>query len=197
MSEKVLDISTLPKSVDRYPNPLANLTRGVGYPAWTPIDTKGETWRIFRFGFMTTATTYALAYFWRRVAFSLQQPAILVSMFTIVKGVRSSLANIREKNDIWNTFWAFGAANTAVMTVGFKNIPVKHRIMSAVGFTCLTSVIEATWYAQSTSSIGKNFTFKVANAEGDEKQEFWDVWMRRPLSATIEDLGVGRGILKP
>lgn len=37
---EVAEVVPLPDSSFKYPSPLANFSKGIGYPAWTPIDTQ-------------------------------------------------------------------------------------------------------------------------------------------------------------
>ena len=107
MSDKVevAEVAPLPDASYKYPNPLANFTKGLGYPEWQPIDTKKEVGQIFRFGFYSTVGAYAWLYFWKRTTFKLELPLSVIGFFSIAKGVQDSIANIREINDCWNTFW--------------------------------------------------------------------------------------------
>ncbi|CAI5758817.1 unnamed protein product [Candida verbasci] len=196
MSTEQVEIS-LPNSVDKYPNPLANFTKGIGYPKWEPIDTKKQVSQILRFGFYTTVGSYAWIYLWKRSTFKIGVPIAAVSFFAIAKGLQSSLANLREKNDSWNVFWALGAANTIVLTAGFKNLPPKHKLLSGIFGTCLVTLIDRAWWASATSSISKNANYELGQINKElPKQGFWDVWSRRPITQTVEELGIGRGIVK-
>lgn len=53
MSDKVevAEVAPLPDASYKYPNPLANFTKGLGYPEWQPIDTKKEVGQILDLGF--------------------------------------------------------------------------------------------------------------------------------------------------
>lgn len=188
---------TYPSSANKWPTPFVNLVNASAYPKWEPVDTKKKTLQVFRLGFYSTAGAYAWLYFWKRTTFKLGLPIAVTSFATIAVGARGMLANLREKNDGWNTLWAVGAGNLALLTVGFKLMPLKHKFMSGIGGAVITALCEQMVWAQSPSSAGQDVRFAAANT-GDElpEQQFWDVWKRRPLSQTVEALGAGRGILK-
>ena len=200
MSDKVevAEVAPLPDASYKYPNPLANFTKGLGYPEWQPIDTKKEVGQIYRFGFYSTVGAYAWLYFWKRTTFKLELPLSVIGFFSIAKGVQDSIANIREINDCWNTFWGLTAANTVVLSAGFRSMPPKHKIITGALGTSIATILDRAYWAQSTSSPRLDAKYELANTnENLPKQQFWDVWQRRPITQTVEELGVGRGIFKP
>ncbi|CAK9438596.1 uncharacterized protein LODBEIA_P28200 [Lodderomyces beijingensis] len=200
MSERVevAEAVPLPEAANKYPNPLANFSRGIGYPEWHPIDTRKQVSQLFKFGFYTTVGSYAFLYLWKRATFKIEIPASAVAFFCIAKGVQSSLANLREKNDCWDTFWGLAAANTIVLSAGFRSMPAKSKVITGVLGTSLATVIDRAYWAQSTSSPAKDVKYELGQINKDlPKQSFWDVWSRRPITQTVEELGVGRGIFKP
>ncbi|KAI3403848.1 hypothetical protein KGF56_003278 [Candida oxycetoniae] len=200
MSEKADSVGavTFPDASNKYPNPLGNFSKGLGYPEWHPIDTRKQVSQLFRFGFYTTIGSYGFLYLWKRTTFKLEIPLSAVAFFTIAKGMQSSLANLREKNDCWNTFWGLATANTIVLTAAFKSMPPKHKILTGVFGTSLATIFDRAYWAQSTSNPSYNAKYESAQVDKDlPKQSFWDIWQRRPLTDTVQELGVGRGIFKP
>ncbi|EMG46680.1 hypothetical protein SBY92_005424 [Candida maltosa Xu316] len=195
---EVAEVTPLPTAAFKYPNPLANFSQGLGYPAWTPIDTKKEVGQLFRFGFYTTVGAYGWLYFFKRSTFKLGLPISALAFVTIAKGVQDSVANIRETNDCWNIFWGLSAANTVVLSAGFKSMPIKHKLITGILGTSVATILDRAYWAQSTSSPRLDAKYELANMNKDlPKQQFWDVWERKPISQTVEELGVGRGIFKP
>lgn len=195
---EVAEVFPLPDSSFKSPSPLANFSKGIGYPAWSPIDTQKEVGQILRFGLYSTVGAYAWLYFWKRTTFKLQIPLSVVAFFGVARGVQDSVANIRETNDCWNTFWGLTAANAVVLSAGFKNLPAKHKVITATLGTAVATILDRAYWAQSTTSPRLDAKYELANEnEKLPKQQFWDVWQRRPITQTVEELGVGRGIFKP
>lgn len=200
MSEQVevAEAVPLPDARNKFPNPLANFSKGLGYPEWHPIDTRKEVGQLFKFGFYSTVGSYAFLYIWKRTTFKLEIPIAAITFLTVAKGVQSSVANLREKNDCWNTFWGLTAANTVVLSAAFRSMPPKHKIITGALGTSLATIVDRAYWAQSTSSPTADAKYELANENKDlPKQGFWDVWQRRPITQTVEELGVGRGIFKP
>lgn len=192
------EVTSYPDSTNKFPTPFVNLTNASAYPKFSPIDTKKKTTQVFQVGFFTTIGAYAWLYLWKRTTFKLSLPLTVVGFATIATGTKGIVTNLRETNDGWNTFIAVGTGNLAVLTAGFKSMPAKHKILTGLGGASAAALLDQTLWAQSASSAGKDFRFEAANTDKDlEKQQFWDVWRRRPLSQTVESLGVGRGIFKP
>ncbi|KAF8003318.1 hypothetical protein METSCH_A05610 [Metschnikowia aff. pulcherrima] len=187
-----------PDSTNKWPTPFSNLFSAHAYPKWEPVDTAKQTKLVFKFGFYTTAGAYAWLYMWKRTTFKLELPMVVTGFATVAVAARGISANLREKNDGWNTFWAVAAGNAAVLTAGFRQAPLKQKIMGGLSGACLAALMEQIMWAQSASSAEQHTRFAAANT-GEElpKQEFWDVLKRRPLSQTVDALGVGRGIFKP
>ncbi|KAM9900708.1 hypothetical protein OXX80_001469 [Metschnikowia pulcherrima] len=187
-----------PDSTNKWPTPFSNLFSAHAYPKWEPVDTAKQTKSVFKFGFYTTAGAYAWLYMWKRTTFKLELPMVVTGFATVAVAARGISANLREKNDGWNTFWAVAAGNAAVLTAGFRQAPLKQKIMGGLSGACLAALMEQIMWAQSASSAEQHTRFAAANT-GEElpKQEFWDVLKRRPLSQTVDALGVGRGIFKP
>jgi hypothetical protein len=193
-----VEVTTYPDSTNKWPTPFVNLANASAYPAFKPVDTKKQTSQIFKFSFYTTVGAYAWLYLWKRTTFKLGLPMTVVGFATVATGAKGIVTNLREKNDGWNTFWAVGAGNLAVLTAGFKNMPLKHKALTGLGGAAVAAFLDHAIWAQSASSAGRDYKFVEANGdEVLEKQQFWDVWKRRPLSQTVESLGVGRGIFKP
>ncbi|KAK6457837.1 uncharacterized protein RJT20DRAFT_125698 [Scheffersomyces xylosifermentans] len=186
-----------PDSRNHFPTPFVNLANASAYPPWKPIDTKKETAQIFKFGFYTTVGAYAWLYLWKRTTFKVELPLTVVGFATVATATKGAITNLRQKNDGWNTFWAVGAGNLAALTVGFKSMPPKHKVLTGIAGASITALVDHAYWAQSPSSAGQDVRFEAANTDKDlEKQQFWDVWKRRPLSQTVEGLGAGRGIFK-
>lgn len=186
-----------PDSTFKFPNPLVNFSNASAYPKWEPVDTRKETMQVFRFSFYTTVGAYAWLYFWKRTTFKLGLPLAVSGFATVATATKGIVTNLREKNDAWNTFWAVGAGNVACLTLGFRNMPAKHKIMAGVAGSFITAALDHASWAQSTSTVSKDAKYAEANT-GDKlpDQQFWDVWRRRPLSQTVETLGEGRGVFK-
>merc|ERR1711890_60256 len=177
---------------------LGNITNSNAYPPWKPVDTRKETLQVFRFSFYTTVGAYAWLYFWKRTTFKLGLPLTVVGFATVATGTKGIITNLREKNDAWNTFWAVGAGNLVCLSAGFKSMPAKHNVMTGLGGAALTAFLDHAFWAQSPSFAGRDAKYLKANSDEDvPKQQFWDIWKRRPLSQTVEELGAGRGIFKP
>lgn len=188
----------IPDSTFKFPSPFVNLTSAAGYPAWEPVDTRKETTQVFKLTFYTTVGAYAWLYLWRRTTFKVGIPLTVVGFATVATAVKGISTNLREKNDAWNTFLGVGAGNLACLTAGFKSMPVKHKILTGLGGAALTALVDHVSWSQSPSFGGRDTKHAFANTdETFEKQKFWDVWRRRPLSQTVEELGAGRGIFKP
>lgn len=192
-----VEAASVPDSTFKWPRPFGNLTSAVAYPPFEPIDTRKRTMQVFRFSFFTTAGAYAWLYVWKRATFKLGLPAAVITFATVATGAKSMITNLREKNDGWNTFWGVGLGNLTVLTVGFKLMPVKHKIMTGVAGAAAAAFADHFRWAQSTSLAYTDAKFVPANSADElPKQQFWDVWQRRPMSQTVEELGRGRGILK-
>lgn len=197
MSEEAQPV-TYPDSTNKWPTPFVNMANASAYPPFSPVDTKGETAKVFKFGFYTTIGAYTWLYLWKRTTFKLAMPLTVVGFATTATAAKGAITNLREKNDGWNTFFAVGAGNLAVLTAGFKSMPAKHKFLTGIGGAAAAALIDHALWAQSPSSAGQDTTYALANTDKEfNKQQFWDVWKRRPLTQTVEELGVGRGIFKP
>lgn len=188
----------LPNARNKGPTPFANFGAASGYPAWKPIDTQKRAFTVLRLGVYTTFGAYAWLYIWRRSTIKIAMPLAVTAFATVAVGTQGIIANLREKNDSWNTFVAVGAANLAVLSAGFKSMPAKHKLMSGVGGTVAATLVDRLLHAQSTSFLGRDIKYMTGNGEvtTEHNQEFWDVMKRRPMSQTVDMLGVGRGIFK-
>ncbi|OBA23818.1 hypothetical protein METBIDRAFT_36171 [Metschnikowia bicuspidata var. bicuspidata NRRL YB-4993] len=187
-----------PDSTNKWPTPFKNMLSSQTYPKWEPVDTAKQTKQVFKFGFFSVAGAYAWLYLWKRTTFKLELPMVVTGFATVAVAARGITANLREKNDGWNTFWAVAAGNAAVLTAGFKLVPLKHKLMTGISGACVSALAEQIMWAQSASSAGQHTRFAAANTDEElPKQEFWDVLKRRPMSQTVDALGVGRGIFKP
>lgn len=188
----------LPDSTFKFPRPFGNLFNANSFPKWEPVDTYGETSKVFKFSFYSTVGAYAWLYFWKRTTFKVGLPATVIGFATVATAGRGIVCNLREKNDGWNTFWGVGMGNLVVLTAGFKSMPIKHKIMTGITGAALTGLLNQWSWAQSINSPGKDVRHYLANDNSETpKQGFWDVMRRRPISQTVEELGVGRGIFKP
>lgn len=186
-----------PDSTFKFPNPLVNFSNSSAYPKWEPIDTRKQTTQVFRFSFYTTVGAYAWLYLWKRTTFKMGLPLAVSGFATVATATKGIVTNLREKNDAWNTFWAVGAGNLACLSIGFKNMPAKHKVLSGIAGAFITAALDQASWAQSPSSVSRDAKYVEANTgESLPKQGFWDVWKRRPLSQTVESLGEGRGIFK-
>lgn len=196
MAEETL--ASLPDATNKWPKPFVNFGNASAYPKWEPVDTQKKTLQVLRLGLYTTFGAYAWLYLWRRSTFKVGVPLTFTAFATVAVGTKGVVTNLREKNDGWNTFWAVGAANLACLTAGFKQMPAKHKVMSGISGAFLAAAIDHFWWAQSASFVGRDVKYLNANTDEpiENKQEFWDVWRRRPMSQTVELLGVGRGIYK-
>lgn len=188
----------LPDSTNKWPTPFVNFANASAYPKWEPVDTQKKALQVLRLGVYTTIGAYGWLYIWRRTTFKIGLPLTLTAFATIFVGTKGVVTNLRETNDGWNTFWAMGAANLTVLSAGFKQMPAKHKVMSGVSGALLATAVDHFWWSQSTSFAGRDVKYITANTDEpiEKKQEFWDVWKRRPMSQTVEMLGVGRGIFK-
>lgn len=187
----------VPDSTFKWPRPFGNLTNASAYPPWKPVDTKKETSQIFRFTFYTTVGAYAWLYFWKRTTFKIGLPMTVVTFATVATASKGMITNLREKNDGWNTFWGIGLGNLVCLTAGFKNMPAKHKALTGISGAAIAAFLDHWSWSQSASFAGRDTKHVMANT-GEElpKQQFWDVWRRRPLSQTVEEMGSGRGIFK-
>lgn len=185
-----------PQSNNKWPTPFSNLLSAYPYPKWEPVDTKKKTMQVFKLGFYSTVGAYGWLYIWKRTTFKIGLPLVITGFATVTVAVKGMIANLRETNDGWNTFWAVTAGNVATLTIAFKHIPVKHKVMGGLAGAALSALSEQLLWAQSTSSAGQDFKFAPANTEDLPEQGFWDVWKRRPLSQTANALGSGRGFLE-
>lgn len=186
-----------PDSTNKWPSPFVNVANALAYPKWRPVDTKKETMQVFRFSFYTTIGAYLWLYLFKRTTFKLELPLAVAGFATVATATKGIVTNLREKNDSWNIFWAVGAGNLACLTIGFKLMPPKHKVLSGLAGASITALVNHVSWGQLASSAGQHARFEEANTgKALAKQEFWDVWKRRPLSQTVESLGEGRGILK-
>lgn len=110
----------------------------------------------------------------------------------------ASLANLRKENDSWNEFFAGSVAGA------FTAAPTG-QLVKVVGTSLGTAVLvggvfwcgsflgntESSSFAQRGEGLENGFEIK----KDLEKQGFWDVSRRRPLSQTLEQLG--DGVFKP
>lgn len=200
MSESPAEQQTarIPDATHKWPTPFKNLFSSANYPPFTPIDTKKETTQVFRFGFYTTLGAYSWLYLWKRTTFKLNIPLSALGFVTTAIATKGVITNLREKNDYWNTFFSVGLGNLVVLTAGFKNLPLRHKFISGISGAAVVALIDATLHAQGQSFAGAHTRYEKANTDNDlPKQQFWDVWQRRPLSQTVELVGAGRGIFEP
>lgn len=190
--------ASLPNATNKWPNPFVNFSNASAYPKWEPVDTPKRTLQVLRLGAYTTFGAYAWLYIWRRATFKLSLPLTFTAFATVAVAAKGMITNLREKNDGWNTFWAVGAANMTVLSTGFKQMPAKHKVLSGFSGALLAAGISHFWWAQSTSFVGRDVKYMTANSDEpiENKQEFWDVMKRRPMSQTIDILGAGRGVFK-
>ena len=131
-----------PDSTNKWPTTFSNLLSSQAYPKWEPIDTAKQTKQVFKFGFYTTAGAYAWLYLWKRTTFKLELPMVVTGFATVAVAGRGIAANLRETNDGWNTFWGVLAGNAAVLTAGFRSMPLKQKLMTGISGACLTALAE-------------------------------------------------------
>lgn len=195
MSEET--VRAYPNLTFKFPSPFGNVFNASAYPAWKPVDTKKKTLQVFKLGFYSTVGAYAWLYFFKRTTFKIGLPLSITAFATVAVATKGIVANLREKNDGWNTFWAVGTGNLVILTAGFKNMPAKHKVLGGVAGAVVTTLLEQWLWAQLPSFAGRDTVYAEANTGAElPQQQFWDVWKRRPLSQTVEALGEGRGIVK-
>lgn len=188
--------ASIPDSTDKFPR-LAGFFSSEHYPKYTPVDVKKQTTEILKFGGYTTALAYGWLYLFKRTTFKLGLPIAAVTFGATATATKGMLTNLREKNDAWNTFWGVLVGNTVVLTAGFKLMPVRNKVLTGLAGAAVTAMLDNFFHAESTSLAGQDTHYVPANSDEKlGKQQFWDVWQRRPLSQTVEELGVGRGIGK-
>ncbi|RLV92109.1 hypothetical protein JA1_003433 [Spathaspora sp. JA1] len=191
----------LPNATFKLKAPLANFSSGIGYAPYKPFDTKEDTKKVFRFSFYTVTGSYVLLYMWRRVKFNLRLPLAAVGFSTLFTGFHHALGNIREKNDSWNSFWGGFVGAATSFQIFYRHVPVNRQVMSTLAIAGLISVFDRAKQAQSTSTVAKEFSYRTKlESEAEPEKDtggFWEVKQRRPLSETVERLGVGRGIFRP
>ncbi|KAH3674372.1 hypothetical protein WICMUC_003359 [Wickerhamomyces mucosus] len=110
----------------------------------------------------------------------------------------ASIANLREKSDIWNEFIA------GLIAGGITAGPTKS-LVKVIGTSWGTGSLIATifWTGSfvgdftnsSTQFRGEGLENKFEIKKNVETQGFWDVSRRRPLSQTLQELG--QGAFKP
>ncbi|KAF5095141.1 hypothetical protein DV451_004788 [Geotrichum candidum] len=106
------------------------------------------------------------------------------SAFTFGQSVS---ANLREKNDAWNTFIG-GAAAGAIIGATYKTLP------KIIGFATLVgSAVGIYEFSGGLAGFGRekalSVTGELTELEDGQKQGFFDVVSRRPLSQTLDELG--------
>lgn len=186
----------IPDSTDKFPR-LGGFFSSEHYPQYAPVDVKTQTTQILKFGGYTTALAYGWLYLFKRTTFKLGLPLTAIAFGATATATKGMVTNLREKNDAWNTFWGVLVGNTVVLTAGFKLMPLRNKVLTGLAGAGITAVLDNFFHAELVSLAGQDAKFVAAN--GDEKlakQQFWDVWQRRPLLQTVEELGVGRGIGK-
>ncbi|EGW34883.1 uncharacterized protein SPAPADRAFT_58011, partial [Spathaspora passalidarum NRRL Y-27907] len=175
----------LPDATFKLKAPLANFSTGAGYPAFKPLDTKGDTWKVFRTGFYTVTGAYVIMYMWRRSTFNIVRPLAVVTSLSIITGVHHSLANIREKNDSWNSFWGGVASSITLYQVFERGLPFRKQLFGTLAAASAIGILDRALASQRTSSAGQDFSYKTKKETEAEpvkhKQGFWEVWQRRPL----------------
>jgi hypothetical protein len=193
MSE--LDLNE-PRAYISYPSP--HLTPDKYVPVDTWASTRSAVGYASVFGLLTVATQNAVAKERLGPLGIITRSGGLWSMIVLVSGTyklsSSVLSNLREKKDTLNEFYA-GAIAGAV-----AGLPTKS-LVKASGWSFAGGIITALVY-WSGSIVGQAKTSSYAHrgvgAENNfkpksdvQKQEFWDVLRRRPLSQTLEELGEG------
>lgn len=123
--------------------------------------------------------------------------------------ISNSLYNLDEKRTTGNEMIA-AAAGISVATI-FKSSPLNQKVGLALGMATFVGLFN--WTGGLIGNFNTNFTQMtheglIKNQESNksldedfangtyQKQGFWELLYRRPLSETIEDLGEGRGIGK-
>ncbi|CAN3355874.1 hypothetical protein DICA3_D25708 [Diutina catenulata] len=187
-----------PDSTDKFPR-LGGFFSDAHYPKFAPVDTKKETTQVLKFGVSSVAFAYGWLYIFKRTQFKLGLPLTVLGFATVATASKGIITNLREKNDAWNAFWSVGLGNAAVLSAGFRSMPIRNKILTGFAGAAIAAFLDNFVWAQSPSSVGQDQRFAAANSDSEqfeEKQKFWDVWTRRPLSQTVEELGVGRGIIR-
>ncbi|KAI0474203.1 hypothetical protein F4859DRAFT_504664 [Xylaria cf. heliscus] len=114
--------------------------------------------------------------------------ATLTAVSTVYSFSKDATANLREKDDVFNTaVAAFLGGATAGLRTG--------RMARIIGYGSAFSVIMTTFDYTGGSLRGK----RTENAEMDdyERKEYLRKNRRRPIEETIADIGEGRGIKPP
>ncbi|ODV98326.1 hypothetical protein PACTADRAFT_48107 [Pachysolen tannophilus NRRL Y-2460] len=115
------------------------------------------------------------------------------------------LQNVYEKETAFNEFLSSGIASFIGVSIIKNNRKIGTNVGTALGIGLMFATMR---WAGGFAGLDKNSHRQVDSAglllkQEDsrdiktERQGFWDLTYRRPLSQTIEDLGEGRGILRP
>ncbi|KAL7269843.1 hypothetical protein RUND412_007470 [Rhizina undulata] len=101
--------------------------------------------------------------------------------------VRNAAANLREKDDTWNTVLG-GLVSGAIMGTRYRTMP------AVVGYGAALAVLLGVfdYTGGSLSGFYKNITIDEVT-----RKEMIRTNRRRPLEETIEEIGEGRGIYGP
>ena len=183
----------------------------VNYPSphltpdkYVPVDTFSATRSALgygaAFGLLTVATQNAVQKSRVGPLGIITRSGTLWGMIVLVSGsykfASSVLSNLREKKDTLNEFYA-GLVAGAV-----AGLPTKS-LVKAAGWSFAGGVITGLVYwsgsivGQLGSSsyayrgVGVENNFKPKPVDEAQRQGFWDVLRRRPLSQTLEQLGEG------
>lgn len=181
-----------------YPSP--HLTPDVYMPVDTWTATRTAVGYGSVFGLLTVATQNAVAKERLGPLGIITRSGGLWGMIVLVSGsyklASSMLSNLREKKDTLNEFYA-GAIAGAIAGSPTKSL------VKASGWSFAGGVVAALVYwsgsivgQAATSShayrgVGAQNNFKPKDSHYSERQGFWDVLRRRPLSQTLEELGEG------
>lgn len=182
--------------------PSAHITEDKYVPVDTWSATRSALGYASVFGLLTVATQNAVSKERVGPLGIFTRSGSLFGMIVLVSGSyklsSSMLSNLREKKDTANEFYA------GLIAGAFAGAPTRS-LVKASGWSFFGGVVAALVY-WSGSIVGQtstsSYAYRGKGAENNfepksdiERQGFWDVMRRRPLSQTLEELG--QGAFKP
>ncbi|KAI2634591.1 hypothetical protein GGS21DRAFT_539395 [Xylaria nigripes] len=111
-----------------------------------------------------------------------------LALTTVYYFSNDAVANLREKNDVWNTSIA---AFLGGATLGLKS----RRFASVLGLGSLFSIVMSTFAYTGGSLVGTRS--EVDGMDEYQRKEYLRKNRRRPIEETIADIGEARGIKPP